>query len=154
MASLDREIHELPAATEITDAGLFVTEQDGEARKVTGALLRAFVDRNVVTVTVATAQTNTITAQYDESTGDLLFTFPAQMINAYSKAETDALINNILVPQHQVVVSTGIRLDGVLLQTSGGSYPKALLLPKSEYELLVQGDNIQQDVLYLPYDAV
>lgn len=73
----NQPIHALPLAERITDYDLFVLEQDGIARKLTGATLTDFIDRQVMDITVHDlSATSTPTAQYDRITGKLELGIP------------------------------------------------------------------------------
>lgn len=73
----DKQISELVQATQITDVDLFVLEQDGTAKKLTGATLLDFVTLSVVNVTVTTLPAGSqATAVYDKATGVLSLGIP------------------------------------------------------------------------------
>lgn len=71
------QIRLLPAATEITGIDLFVLEQGGKARKLSGAKLTEFINRNVMDVKVHDLSANSApTADYDRITGKLILGIP------------------------------------------------------------------------------
>lgn len=73
----DKQISELIQAAQITDADLFVLEQDGTAKKLTGATLLDFVTLSVVNVTVTTLPAGSqATAVYNKATGVLALGIP------------------------------------------------------------------------------
>lgn len=73
----DKQISELTQATQITDVDLFVLEQDGTAKKLTGATLLDFVTLSVVNVTVTTLPAGSqATAVYNKATGVLALGIP------------------------------------------------------------------------------
>ena len=73
----DKQITELTEATTITGVDLFVLEQDGTAKKLTGQKLLDFVTLSVVSVTVTTLPAGSqATAVYDKATGVLSLGIP------------------------------------------------------------------------------
>lgn len=73
----DKQITELAEATTITGVDLFVLEQDGTAKKLTGQKLLDFVTLSVVNVTVTTLPAGSqATAVYDKATGILSLGIP------------------------------------------------------------------------------
>lgn len=59
------------------NADLFVLEQNGEAKKLSGELLSSFIDRQITSVTVVErAATATYTASYNSNTGALTLGIP------------------------------------------------------------------------------
>lgn len=73
----DKQINELIQAAQITDDDLFVLEQDGTAKKLTGATLLDFVTLSVVNVTVTTLPAGSqATAVYNKATGVLALGIP------------------------------------------------------------------------------
>nr|DAH90604.1 MAG TPA: nucleoid-associated protein [Bacteriophage sp.] len=73
----DKRIDDLTQATQITKADLFVLQQAGKAKKLTGETLLNFVTLSVVTVTVSTLPPgNDATATYDKNTGTLALGIP------------------------------------------------------------------------------
>ena len=73
----DKAITDLTQATQITKADLFVLQQAGKAKKLTGETLLNFVTLSVVTVTVSTLPPgNDATATYDKNTGTLALGIP------------------------------------------------------------------------------
>ena len=74
---VDRAISSLPLATAINLADLFVLEQNGEAKALSGQLLTEFIDRNILGVTVHDlSYGSTPTADYDRITGNLSLGIP------------------------------------------------------------------------------
>lgn len=70
-------IGSLPAVQIMQNADLLVLEQNGEAKKLSGELLAAFIDRQIVSVTVVErAATETYTASYNKNTGALTIGIP------------------------------------------------------------------------------
>ena len=73
----DKQIGTLPQATQITDADLFVLEQDGEAKKLKGATLLDFLSFDVMSVSVTTLPAGSqATAIYNKATGALTLGIP------------------------------------------------------------------------------
>ena len=73
----DKRINDLPQATQITKADLFVLQQAGKAKKLTGETLLDFVTLSVVTVTVTTLSPGSdATAVYNKSTNTLALGIP------------------------------------------------------------------------------
>lgn len=73
----DSTIGSLPAATEITSQDLFVLEQNGEAKRLLGELLTAFIDRSIVDVSVTSiSPTLNPSTTYDSGTGELTLNIP------------------------------------------------------------------------------
>ena len=67
----------LPAATEIMGIDLFVLEQGGVAKKLSGAKLTEFIDRQIMDVKVHDLSANSEpTAEYDRITGKLQIGIP------------------------------------------------------------------------------
>ena len=74
---VDRAISSLPLATAINLADLFVLEQNGEAKALSGQLLTEFIDRNILGVTVHKLSYGAApTADYDLITGNLSLGIP------------------------------------------------------------------------------
>lgn len=73
----DSTIGSLPAIEIMQNADLFVLEQNGTAKKLSGQQLSSFIDRQVVSVTVVErAATETYTATYNRDTGELIIGIP------------------------------------------------------------------------------
>lgn len=73
----DKAISDLTQALQITNEDLFVLEQSGKAKKLTGETLLNFVTLSVVSVTVTTLPAgSSATATYDKSTGTLALGIP------------------------------------------------------------------------------
>ena len=73
----DSAIGSLPAVQLMQAADLFVLEQNGEAKKLSGELLSSFIDRQITSVTVVErAATATYTASYNSNTGALTLGIP------------------------------------------------------------------------------
>lgn len=73
----DSTIGSLPATEIMQNADLFVLEQNGIAKKLTGALLSSFIDRQITTVTVVErAATEDYTCSYNPNTGALTIGVP------------------------------------------------------------------------------
>ena len=74
----DSAISNLTAASSILDADLFVLEQYGTAKKLSGATLRGFINRDVMNVTVnQLLATQSPSVDYDQITGELIIGIPA-----------------------------------------------------------------------------
>lgn len=73
----DSTIGSLPAVEIMQNADLFVLEQNGIAKKLSGELLSSFIDRQVLSVTVVErAATATYTCTYNSNTGALTVGIP------------------------------------------------------------------------------
>ena len=73
----DSAIGSLPAVQLMQAADLFVLEQNGEAKKLSGELLSSFIDRQITSVTVVErAATAAYTASYNSNTGALTLGIP------------------------------------------------------------------------------
>lgn len=74
----DKYISVLPQATNITDSDLFLLEQGGTSKKMLGSLLRNYVDRNIVTITVNTVASTepASVVSYNQITGALVLALP------------------------------------------------------------------------------
>lgn len=73
----DSTIGSLPAIEIMQNADLFVLEQNGTAKKLSGQQLSSFIDRQIVSVTVVErAATETYTATYNRNTGELIIGIP------------------------------------------------------------------------------
>ena len=74
----DSAIGSLVAAENILDADLFVLEQSGTAKKLSGATLRSLINRDLLSVTVnQLLATQSPTVDYDQITGALIIGIPA-----------------------------------------------------------------------------
>lgn len=73
----DSTIGSLPAIEIMQNADLFVLEQNGTAKRLSGQQLSSFIDRQIVSVTVVErAATETYTATYNRDTGELIIGIP------------------------------------------------------------------------------
>ena len=73
----DSPIGSLIAAQQIENADLFVLEQSGVAKKLSGALLTEFINRNIVNVEVRELEAgNPLDYDYDSITGRLRIWIP------------------------------------------------------------------------------
>ena len=73
----DAAISSLAPVKEIQSADLFVLEQNGEAKKLSGALLTEFIDRNILNVEVNELEAgNPSSYDYDPITGHLRIWIP------------------------------------------------------------------------------
>lgn len=73
----DSTIGSLPAIEIMQNADLFVLEQNGTAKKLSGQQLSAYIDRQIISVTVVErAATETYTATYNRDTGELIIGIP------------------------------------------------------------------------------
>lgn len=73
----DSTIGSLPAIEIMQNADLFVLEQNGTAKKLSGKQLSSYIDRQIVSVTVVErAATETYTATYNRDTGELIIGIP------------------------------------------------------------------------------
>lgn len=74
---VDKSIGELVAASQINDTDLFVLEQSGEAKKLLGNLLKQYITRNVMSVSVSALPPDSEpTVSYDPITGTLELGIP------------------------------------------------------------------------------
>ena len=74
---IDKAISDLTQALQITNEDLFVLEQSGEAKKLTGKTLLKYVAMDVMIVTVTTLPAgSSATATYDKSTSTLALGIP------------------------------------------------------------------------------
>lgn len=156
MATLDKEIHELPRSTSVDDDALFPIEQEGEAQAMSFELLRTYLNRNVVSVvTVARQGTTTISTDFDEDTGTLTIYVPAQMVDCYSKAEIDAMLAALTIPAERVIVSATQRLDGVLMyDIDEQRYVRLIACSKATYDGMNLSGSREADPMYFPYSRV
>ena len=73
----DSTIGSLPAIQIMQNADLFVLEQNGTAKKMSGEQLSSYIDRQIVSITVVErAATETYTASYNADTGVLTLGIP------------------------------------------------------------------------------
>ena len=73
----DSTIGSLPAIQVMQNADLFVLEQNGTAKKLSGQQLSAYIDRQIISVTVVErAATETYTATYNRDAGELIIGIP------------------------------------------------------------------------------
>lgn len=92
----DSPVGLLPQATVINDADLFVLEQGGTAKKLTGMLLTNYIDRRLVTVNVVQLLPDeTAHASYNRVTGDLVLYIPRG--NGISDIYNDSENNTVVV---------------------------------------------------------
>jgi len=102
----DSAISTLTLADLITDADLFVLEQNGEAKKLKGATLTEYVNRNVVSVSIhALSPSATPTADYDRITGNLSLGVPRG--NSIVTASIDSNSDLILIWADGTTVNCG-----------------------------------------------
>ena len=74
----DSPVGSLPQATSINDADLFVLEQNGTAKKLSGAKLTEFIDRNILDVQVyPLSSTANPSSSFDRITGILRVGIPS-----------------------------------------------------------------------------
>ena len=73
----DSTIGSLPEIEIMQNADLFVLEQNGTAKKLSGQQLSSYIDRQIISVTaVERAATETYTATYNRNTGELIIGIP------------------------------------------------------------------------------
>lgn len=73
----DKRIQDLTAASEINDNDYFVLEQDGEAMKLMGELLKDYINRNIMSVTVSQLPAGSQpTVSFNTQTGALSLGIP------------------------------------------------------------------------------
>lgn len=74
----DTYITDLPTATQLTDTDALLVNQSGIARMLTGALLRSFVDRNVINISIVTVDATEPAGvrEYDPENGTLVLNIP------------------------------------------------------------------------------
>lgn len=156
MAEFDRYIHELPAASTVGDNDLFAMEQGGEAMRLTWALLRTFINRNVLhVVTTPVSGATAITSDFDVQTGTLTFSVPAQLIDAYTKAETDQAISSAYIDADHVRVSPTQTLADLLLYDEDlRKYLPMRSMSRASFSAMVLAGAQQQDTMYFPRDYV
>lgn len=117
----NKPIGSLTEALSITDVDLFVLEQNGEAKKLTGETLTQFIDRQVMDITVhdlsATAKP---TAIYDRITGKLELGIP----------QGNSIVSISLNKNNQVVYTwadgTTIALETIKGDTGKSAYQYAV----------------------------
>jgi len=90
----DAAISSLRAITEIQGADLFVLEQNGEAKKLSGQLLTEFIDRSILDVEVfELSTTSQPTSEYDRITGKLKLGIPkGNSIVSISRSANDKIV--------------------------------------------------------------
>ena len=74
----DQYITDLPTATQLTDTDALLVNQSGIARMLTGELLRSFVDRNVMNISIVTVESTDPAGvrSFDPDTGTLVLNIP------------------------------------------------------------------------------
>ena len=73
----DSTIGSLPSASDVLNNDLFVLEQNGEAKKLTGQKLASFIDRSFLSVSVTELpSTESPTASFNSITGSLVLGIP------------------------------------------------------------------------------
>lgn len=91
----DSPVGYLPQAAVINDDDLFVLEQEGTAKKLTGYLLTNYIDRRLVNVNVIQLEPDqTAYAQYNRVTGDLVLYVPRGngISNIYNDSENNTVV--------------------------------------------------------------
>ena len=111
----------LPAATEITGIDLFVLEQGGVAKKLSGAKLTEFIDRQVMDVKVHDLSANSEpTVSYDRITGKLELGIP----------KGNSIVSITLSKDDKVVYTwadgTKVELDAIRGETGKSAYDYAV----------------------------
>ena len=92
----DSAISSLTLAEVINGADLFVLEQNGTAKKLTGASLTEYVNRNVVSVTIhALSASATPPADLDRLTGQLSLGVPRgnSIVTAQVDSNSDLILD-------------------------------------------------------------
>ena len=85
----DKSVNDLIAATFINDDDLFLLQQNSEAKKLPGKLLKGFVTFDVLSVTVTTLPAGSqASASYNSSTKALMLGIPAGAIGDTGPANT------------------------------------------------------------------
>lgn len=91
----DSPIGSLPQASVLNDSDLFVLEQAGSAKKLTGLLLTNYIDRNLVTVSVVPLNPGqTPSANYNRVTGALVLSIPRGngVANMYNNQNNETVV--------------------------------------------------------------
>ena len=111
----------LPAATEIMGIDLFVLEQGGVAKKLSGAKLTEFIDRQIMDVKVHDLSANSEpTAEYDRITGKLQIGIP----------KGNSIVSISLSKEDKVVFTWAdgnkVELDAIRGETGKSAYDYAV----------------------------
>ena len=107
----DSPVGYLPQAAVINDDDLFVLEQEGTAKKLTGYLLTNYIDRRLVNVNVIQLEPDqTAYAQYNRVTGDLVLYVPRGngISNIYNTIEDVPEDYDIIFIDHMMPELDGI----------------------------------------------
>lgn len=91
----DSPVGALPQATVLNDADLFVLEQDGTAKKLTGTLLTNYIDRRLVSVSVVPLNPDQAPrAEYNRVTGALALYIPRGngIANIYNDSQNNTVV--------------------------------------------------------------
>lgn len=102
----DSAIGSLQVAEQILDADLFVLEQSGVAKQLSGATLRGFINRDLLDVQVnELLTTQTPTVEYDRVTGQLILGIPKG--NGITRAYVDKYYNLVMEWDDGTVTTVG-----------------------------------------------
>lgn len=100
----DSTIGSLPSASEITAEDLLVMEQNGEAKKVSGEVLTAFINRDILSVTVTDLPaTSSPTVAFNPETGAMTLGVPrGSTIESIGKVSTSGLVDTYRITLQQL----------------------------------------------------
>ena len=113
----DQYITDLPTATQLTDTDALLVNQSGTARMLTGELLRSFVDRNVMNISVVTVEATEPAGvrSFDPDTGTLVLNIPrGASISSFELVGTSGNAKT-----YRLTLETGDFFDYVLYDGNG-----------------------------------
>lgn len=113
----DQYITDLPTATQLTDTDALLVNQSGIARMLTGELLRSFVDRNVMNISVVTVESTEPAGvrSFDPDTGTLVLNIPrGASISSFELVGTSGNAKT-----YRLTLETGDYFDYVLYDGNG-----------------------------------
>lgn len=148
---VDKSIGELVAASQINDNDLFVLEQSGEAKKLLGNLLKQYITRNVMSVSVSALPPDSEPmVSYDPNTGTLELGIPRGE-KGESGESSAGYVSGIVKGDGAGNVSRATPNSDYLAVPSGGSDGDVLKKTSSGTEWGKAGDSVpalDEDVTY------
>lgn len=129
----DQYITDLPAAVSIQDTDALLVDQNSVAKMITGMLLKNYINRNILTISVETVASTSSAAvkSYNSATGALVLQIPQGVgISTITAGTTSGLQRNYIVTYEDgstdtITVYDGKGISSVVL-TSGDHSPGTL----------------------------
>lgn len=113
----DAYITDLPAASQLTDTDALLVNQSGVARMLSGEILRSFIDRNVMNISVVTVESTDPAGvrSFDPDTGTLVLNIPrGASISSFELVGTSGNAKT-----YRLTLETGDYFDYVLYDGNG-----------------------------------